>query len=249
MQRQHLPSRKEELIQEIEQLRTSNELKNGWISMISHHFKGTFSSMVMLIDALENDSISRTDFIDLLPQLKSDAEKNIKLISEAGVWMKTLQEDYEMVYEELVFREVYDQLKDKFHRGLEDKKVKLNFVGEDNLRLISDRFLLTFILERLLDNAIKYSHSGQTVHIRAENTDHSTRVTVADRGVGMSAQILPSIFSFDGPVYQGTRGEMGLGLSLKIVKSFVSLLAGKIEFASSVGEGTEVNIYLPLSKN
>lgn len=238
----------EELTDKLDHLQTINELQRGWIAMISHHFKGAFSNMLMLIEAYESGSISSSELVDLLPQLKEDAVQNLKLISEASVWLKTIGKDYVPDTVSISMTDLFTHLKSEFQSRLESKDLKF-FCGKgEDFKVKTDRFLLTFILERLLDNAIKYSQPGQSVELRGENTEKGIRISVVDKGTGMSARQLDNVFSFDAPVYRGTQGELGLGLSLKIVQSFISLLGAKIEFDSSENEGTEVNIYLPLRK-
>lgn len=238
----------DDLTKKLEQLQTLLGLQRGWISLVSHNFKGTFSNIVMLIDAYEAGSINCTDFMALLPQLKEDAERNLKLISEASIWLKSIDDDFVPEFESIALEDLYLHLKTEFQSRLVEKDLELKFTDGKDIVVISDRFLLTSILVRLVDNAVKYSSPSQTIEISGGKTNQGVRITVSDQGSGMNENQLNNIFSFDGPVYQGSQGELGLGLGLKIVQSFISLLGAKIEFVSSKNEGTEVYIYLPLGK-
>ena len=61
----------------------------------------------------------------------------------------------------------------------------------------------------------------------------------------MNPKQTETIFSFDSPVFRGTEGETGAGLSMKIIKKFVSLLNGYIEIESIIKKGTNVSVFLP----
>jgi signal transduction histidine kinase len=68
---------------------------------------------------------------------------------------------------------------------------------------------------------------------------------VVDFGTGIGEKYLSAIFNYDNPVFTGTAGEKGAGLSLKIVKNFISLMHGNIKIISSENKGTAVSIFLP----
>src|SRR5690606_24275064 len=97
----------------------------------------------------------------------------------------------------------------------------------------------------IFDNAIKYSHPGGVVTMTAETDQEGISLTIIDRGIGMNQNQLNSIFTFDAPVYRGTHGETGVGLSLIIARYFVSLMQSEFEIESSEQEGTTVRIKLP----
>lgn len=63
--------------------------------------------------------------------------------------------------------------------------------------------------------------------------------------MGMTKANSDLLFTFQGPVFIGTKGEIGAGLSLHIAKKFVLLLHGKIEVDSTENVGTKATIYLP----
>lgn len=65
----------------------------------------------------------------------------------------------------------------------------------------------------------------------------------------MDERFVSNIFKHDKAVFQGTAGEIGVGLSLKIVKNFILLMNGNIEIISAESKGTTVSVKIPVIEN
>jgi len=234
-----------ELHNTIENLKRENELKTGWISLISHNFKENFYSLLWIIEAVENETISKEVFFEMLPQIKHDTTKNLQTVSDTAEWLQTQFQGFSPKYSREMVYEMYSKLKRENEKNLTTKGIDFQFHGDENLIIQSDVFLLDFIFNKLLHNAIKYSHPGSEVHFNTYEKDNSILLSIVDFGIGIAQGNLESIFSFPSPVFEGTNGEVGAGLSLKIVNNFVSLLGGSIKINSSENKGTTVTVSLP----
>jgi signal transduction histidine kinase len=104
------------------------------------------------------------------------------------------------------------------------------------------------ILTNLINNAIKFTHSGGFIDLKTETTDKYIRLTITDSGIGIDEKYLDKIFSIDSD-YQtrGTENEYGTGLGLKVVAEFIHRMEGKVSVTSEVNKGTEFIIEFPLS--
>jgi signal transduction histidine kinase len=119
----------------------------------------------------------------------------------------------------------------------------------DGLPLISaDKEALGLAVRNLLDNAVKYSPGKKTVRIDAAASDDEVRISVRDRGVGISEQdrkrIFDRFFRADGEISKRVKGA-GLGLSL--VKHIVTAHGGKVACESVPGEGSTFTIRIPVA--
>lgn len=229
---------------ENERLKRESELKTAWISLLSHDFKGAFSSLLVLLDAWEQKSISDTDFFKLLPQVRKDARKNLQSITDTGDWIKTQSEGFSPQYSDIYAAELFVFLKQKFQDKLKSKQLRFVLEGPETTAVRTDRVLIQFILKKLVDNAIKYSHPQGTIVLKMADSDEGTTFSIIDQGIGIDQKHIDSIFKFDSPIFQGTEGETGAGLSMKIIKIFVCLLGGIIEIESSLKLGTTVSVFL-----
>jgi CheY-like chemotaxis protein len=112
------------------------------------------------------------------------------------------------------------------------------------------------VVRNLVLNAREATPEGGVVSIRAENVGQRTRgmpalppgryvrVTIADRGVGMSPELLAKIFD---PYFSTKRrgDQKGMGLGLTICHAIIQRHGGAIAVKSAPGEGTAFDLYLP----
>ncbi|WP_026451270.1 sensor histidine kinase [Aequorivita capsosiphonis] len=230
---------------EIERLQKENELKSGWISLLSHDFKEVFGSLIWLTEAVESETIAKDDFFKLLPRIHQDAKKNLQTVTDTNEWFKTQMNGFKPEKSNLLALDLFIKLKTKFEKKLAAKKINFQFQGDESLVFKTDPFLIFAILEKLLDNAIKYSHRDKPIHFEAFRTKNTTTLSIIDFGAGMELEIQESLFTFRSPVFKGTNGEIGAGLGLNIVRNFVSLMQGKIEIDSTHNVGTKITVILP----
>lgn len=233
-----------ELQLKIEKLENEISFKNGLISILSHDSKELFGNFLWLIEALEQKTISEEDFFKLLPQVKSDARKNLQSVQDSTAWLKTQYGEFKIKPVKIIVMDLFYHLEEKYAAKLKEKSIKFYFKGESDSFLTTDRLLLEYVLDKILNNAIKYSLPGQDIYLQEVTSGDQVILNVIDFGTGMNEKYLSTIFSYDNPVFQGTAGEKGAGLSLKIVKNFISLLHGNIQIISAENKGTTVSLFL-----
>jgi len=110
-----------------------------------------------------------------------------------------------------------------------------------------DRTRLVQAIANLLNNAAKYTPPGGHITLALDADETQARLRITDDGVGMSAELLPSVFDL---FVQGERtpdrAQGGLGLGLALVKSVVGMHGGMVEAHSGgPGTGSTFTIALP----
>ena len=93
------------------------------------------------------------------------------------------------------------------------KKIQLKYEGTDKLAVTDEKWL-TFIIEQLLSNAVKYTESGY-VEI---SVDDDLRLTVSDSGIGIAEEDIPRIFEKGFTGYNGRENSKSTGLGLYLTK-------------------------------
>jgi signal transduction histidine kinase/DNA-binding response OmpR family regulator len=123
-----------------------------------------------------------------------------------------------------------------------------------------DVFLMDFdeeklqsVITNLISNAIKFNYDGGEVHCVLkviENPSEQLEIKIWDTGYGIGKEHLPYIFD---RFYQAdtgpTRKTTGTGIGLALTKELVELMGGKIDVSSTLGQGTEFTIHLPVTHN
>ena len=128
----------------------------------------------------------------------------------------------------------------------EKKNISLTKDVPPGLVMIGDRDRLTEVFLNLLDNAIKFTPVDGIITVRAMDEEAMVHITVADTGIGIPDNVIPSLFQ---RFYQAdaslTRKYGGTGLGLYICKSIIDAHNGQIWAESKIGVGTTMHVRLP----
>lgn len=111
-------------------------------------------------------------------------------------------------------------------------------------RLRADGRRLRQVLFNLISNAIGFSSPGQTITVGATRSGNDIRITVADQGRGIPAEVKEKVFDRFESHSLGS-SHRGVGLGLSIVRSIVELHGGRVELDSAPGRGTRVTAVFP----
>ncbi|NPV07971.1 MAG: HAMP domain-containing histidine kinase [Anaerolineae bacterium] len=111
--------------------------------------------------------------------------------------------------------------------------------------IAGDHDLLFLAFYNLVDNALKFSHPGDTVEVRGFEDGRWVVVIVADTGPGIAADELPHLGE---ELFRGAnaRGTEGSGLGLALARAVVARHGGDLSVSSRPGEGTAVSVRLPV---
>jgi PAS domain S-box-containing protein len=116
------------------------------------------------------------------------------------------------------------------------------------VRLEADPVRLAQAFSNLLINAAKYTDPGGHIQLRAAQDGHEVVVTIRDNGIGISADMMPRLFTLFSQAQTALgRAEGGLGIGLSLVRGVVTLHGGSIEARSDgPGTGSEFIVRLPI---
>lgn len=110
--------------------------------------------------------------------------------------------------------------------------------------LVLDEIRVSQILHNLLFNAIKFTEVGG-VEIHLAVSDGLLEIVIADTGIGISAEVQPTLFEFYRQVAGSYKRSGGTGLGLVICRQLVDVMQGTIALDSAPGRGTRITISLP----
>lgn len=127
----------------------------------------------------------------------------------------------------------------RYDREVSSRKLVRDLVARPLARLHRGKFGQVII--NLVRNAAQASPPGGEITVSLREHAGQVVIVVADRGAGMSADVLARL----GEPFFSTRGERGTGLGLGICRRIVAEHGGHIDFESSPGQGTRVTVTLP----
>ena len=111
-----------------------------------------------------------------------------------------------------------------------------------------DEKLIRHILVNLLSNAIKYSSEDDTILLNIYQGDDTIDIKVTDYGIGIPKAEQANLFDRFFRARNATNIK-GTGLGLHIVKKYVDIMEGTIDFKSELDRGTTFSLTLPIKQN
>jgi signal transduction histidine kinase len=123
----------------------------------------------------------------------------------------------------------------------------VNEVSDERVSVSGDEGRLQQTLHNLVSNAVKFSDKGGIVRVSMTLTENNGLVlTIADKGIGISAEDLPRIMEpFEQADSRLSRNYEGMGLGIPLARAMARLHGGDIDIESVLGQGTTVRITLP----
>lgn len=234
-----------EVARRAEMLRQSEEFKSTVLDALAHELKTPLTSLKASVSALRC-AAAATPPGELLAIIEEETDRLNRLISEI-LQMARLEagklrlERAPVAADQMIARAVREAQPLLNGRTLQVQ------VAPNLPPVSADENLARTVLRHLLDNAAKYSAPGSPIVIRGQAIEGQIRISVADRGPGLTAGELEHIFDRH---YRGARTRdavPGMGIGLAIARDIVSAHGGRIWAESTPGEGTTVTFTLPVA--
>ncbi len=246
------------------------QLKNQYISMISHELRQPISQILLSAETLE---VSQDKFDDRKKaqylQFIQNAAENMEEMVRDMLFIGRSESGHFQVERQTVNLEIFCQnlIKQLQINPDKESQIILAIAPDISANILLDRQLLYHILNNLLSNAIKYSPDGGTISlvfyieelpktgnlpslINADTSEQNSIyeqliIQVQDSGIGIPEPDMELLFE---PFHRCSNVQQikGNGLGLSIVKKAVELQGGTITVNSEVGVGTTFTVSLPL---
>jgi PAS domain S-box-containing protein len=230
--------------------RELNELKTKFVSIASHEFRtplSTVMSSASLVQQYKNKG--DLDKIDKhISRIKSSVNHLTAILNDFLSLGKLEEGRVEIEREEVDVDEFFSEIHEEIRPLLkEGQNIKLTCSLYKKVILL-DRRVMRNILFNLLSNASKYSDSQKTIHISCKNdlNLNDLVISIRDEGIGIPEHEIKHLFERFFRASNATNIQ-GTGLGLNIVKRYVDLLNGKIDFESHEGKGSTFTITLPIA--
>jgi signal transduction histidine kinase len=227
-----------------------SRVKSDFISTAAHQLRTPLTGIRWALEALEKEPLTESQ----MALVKSAREKGKDLVDTVGTLLDISSiESGKHKYEYSVFDmgELVEEVARDFGPLSAATKVSLFYAKTEGALapVRADRGRIKWILNNLIENAIRYTPAGGTVRIMAEAGDKLMRVTVRDTGIGIEAKDRANIFErFYRAGNAITKQNQGNGLGLYIARTIATDHGGDLNFASNEnGPGTTFTLSLPLS--
>ena len=221
-----------------------------FVANASHELRTPLSSIIGYVETLADapgqfDADTTARF---LATVLREAKRMQSLVADLMSLSQLEAEKHDAPTDRFDFGMLAARVVSEFTHG--DGKTRVEFDSlEHAIGVTGDTGQLEQLLRNLIDNALKYGDGQLPVEVRISADDRNHAVlTITDHGPGIAADHLPHLTRrFYRADPSRSRAAGGTGLGLAIVKHIVERHRGKLDIASTVGQGTTVTVRLPLT--
>ena len=232
---------------QIANLEEANVVKDRLFSIVSHDLKDSITSIKGFIDLLKEESISKKEFSELIPELSDNADNATSLLMNLLNWSKSQIKNLDPKPESFNIQEVFKEKINLIKKKADQKQL---VILDESFKdfVYADRSMIEIVIQNLLANAAKFSDTGDVITISNRHRNGHALICIEDTGVGISKENKEKLFKNEGFTTRGTEHEKGTGLGLSICKQLVEQNKGSIWVESEPNLGSRFYVELPKSE-
>lgn len=240
------------LYRNLKQQRKLAQLKNDFISNMTHELKTPIATVNVAIEALRSfdvldDRKTTHEYLDIsaheMQRLSLLVDKVLKLSMFENREIGLNKEQFDI---REVARSVMSSMKLQFEK---QRAVTTLQTTGNNFIVMADKLHLTSVLYNLLDNALKYSSKDPNILIHIIDHKQYLEIRVADNGIGIAKEYKSKIFEKFFRIPNGNRhNTKGYGLGLSYVSHIIQRHMGFIEVESELGKGSIFSVKIPFAE-
>ena len=240
-----LKESQEQLKQALEQAESASEAKTNFLSNMSHDIRTPMNALLGYTKMLK-PKIKDEELLGYVERMEKSGNLLLSIINHVLDMARI--ESGRMEVNEVYSRVGIDieELISVFSVEAKKKNIRLlTSVQVEHMHIMADITKIREIFSNLISNAIKYTPEGGTVEFNTRELPCSRpghmriQSEIADNGMGMSKEYLPTLFDAFSRERNTTVGKIsGTGLGMAIVKKLVDMMGGTIEVESELGKGS-----------
>ncbi|NIS81549.1 MAG: PAS domain S-box protein [Anaerolineales bacterium] len=236
-------------IRDITKFREAEELKNTFISIISHELRTPVALIKGYVGTLRREDAQWDPNMvrDSLAVIEEEADRLADLIDDLLDASRLAAGALSLNLSEVALPDLTQRIADRFQTQSPKHNFEVDF-PEGFPMISADEDRLTQVLSNLISNAVKYSPSGGIVDIRGQVQKNDVIVCVSDEGVGIAPEDVPRVFDLFYRSNDTSRKTQGAGLGLFLAKAVIDAHEGRIWVDERVQEGARICFSLPRSR-
>ncbi|SKA98075.1 hypothetical protein SAMN05443428_12721 [Caloramator quimbayensis] len=197
-----------------------------------HQIKTPIAAMKLILQS-ENTYINN----ELLDQLFK-VEQYVEMVLQ---YLRMENMNSDLMFKRCSLDDIIKQAVRKYSKLFIRKKIKLNYENL-NCSILTDEKWLTFVIEQILSNALKYTNEGEISIYMDKDAPYT--LVIEDTGIGIEQEDLPRVFEKGFTGYNGRINKISTGIGLYLCKQILTKMSHTIKIESEVGKGTKVKIGL-----
>lgn len=230
---------------EQEYLKSLEELKTNFVSLISHDLKTPLAKIQSVIHRLKTDPKIDNHVSNELGAIYQESKNLDRYIKSILKLLKIESKDFKITKKPVDVNELVEKACKQLMPVAREKNISISLNLEPMFLIEADETLIFEVVINLIDNSIKYSFDSSIIKIKTFEENNFVNIKVSDNGPGIKKENLDLIFEKFFRT-ETTTSAQGTGLGLFLVKYFIELHDGSITIESELDKGTDVTVRLPI---
>ncbi len=227
------------------ELENSNQTKNKFLSIISHDLRGPVSGLMGILEIMNEGDLPEEKLKEFISAANSSVKSTFNLLDNLLMWARSQTNKIEFFPGIFDLETIMNNCIDLKIEQAKQKNIIIRRNFGDNLIAFGDLNMIDTVFRNILNNAIKFTYPGGKVTISTSHNNIEITVSIADTGVGLTAEQTEKLFDLKTTGSLGTSGEPGTGLGLIICNEFIHKNNGKIWVTPNKPQGTVFHFSLP----
>lgn len=234
-----------------EDLAISDKSKRDFVSNAAHELRSPMTSINGFVEGMLDGTIPPSSYQTYLEIVSSEVKRLTKLVKSMLDLSRIESGREKLSLQTVDINEVIRRVVLRFGQKIENKGIIPEFnISNERLAVIADVDKIEQVLQNLLDNAIKFTQTGQKIYVSSFKKGNKVYVSVKDEGAGIREDEIKFIWERFYTVDKAHTGhKSGTGLGLSIVKSIIEQHGQNITVKSKPGSGTEFIFTLDAESN
>lgn len=228
-----------------DELNRHENLKNEFLSSISHELKTPLTSIIGWTATLKSSNLDNTEEIQNgLYYIEEECIRLTEMVEELLDFSRLQSGNQKLNIDNNNLVEIINYIHHYMAPRAYRQNIELTCEYDKpiiNIQCDPDRIKQVFI--NLIDNSIKFTPAGGSIKLFAQCFDKYVLISVKDTGCGISPEDLPKITE---KFYKGKNSRKGTGIGLSVCQDIISLHGGTIKIESTPEVGTSIYMKIPI---
>jgi len=220
-------------------------LQSEFVGNAAHELRTPLTTLRTNLEVLADDSTATlSDYRALLPVFDRTLTRMERLTTDLLIMAAAQEGDHVAVDLSTLLATVVEDLQPLATQH----EIRLEYVAAEGIYIAGEASLLARVFSNLIENGIRYNQPGGSVAVCLTRGTAAVTIAVCDTGIGIApleqAKVWDRFYRVD---RSRSRHKGGSGLGLAIVQHIVQQHGGQVQLTSTLGEGSEFTVSLPLS--
>lgn len=238
-----------------DQADAANRAKSAFLANMSHELRTPLNAIIGFSDMMVKETfgpLGHAKYAEYLEDISGSGKHLLEIINEVLDMSKIEAGRIELDESEVDMRNLIESVARMMASRAFGNSITIQSDIEDGLpNIVADQRLLRQVFINIVTNAVKFSHAGGQVEVKAfMAASGEMQCQVIDHGVGIPKDKIAEALEPFGQVSERPENssQQGTGLGLPLAKAMVDLHDGTMELISDTGQGTIVNLRFPAAR-